>query len=108
MFNIIINTRFSATHCWPSCPIESVSYLRHPHRHEFHVRAKKKITHDNRDIEFINLKNKIECYLQKFLDKKDLGSHSCEQIAKELADNFDLNYVRVMEDGENGAEYIKE
>jgi len=108
MINIIINTKFSAIHCWPKCPIESVAYLRNPHRHEFHVQAKKEVFGDDRDIEFINLKNDVEKYIRIRWDKKDIGSTSCEQMAEQLAEAYDFNYVRIMEDGENGAEYIKE
>lgn len=104
MFNIIINTRFSATHCWPDCPIHAVSFLRDPHRHVFHVRMKKKVHHDNRDVEFIDFKNDVEDWLQRW-DKKDLNAMSCEMMAKKLAETFHCSYVRVLEDGENGAEY---
>ncbi len=108
MYNIIIQTRFTATHCWPECPIESVSYLKNPHRHEFHVLAKKRVTHANRDIEFIDLKNKLDAHINERWNQKDIGSTSCELICRVLAKDFNLDYVRVLEDGENGAEYIKE
>ena len=105
MLNIIVNTKFSAIHCWPSCPIEEVGYLRNPHRHEFHVQVKTEVNHTDRDIEFINLKNKINTYIRANFDQKDLGATSCETICKMLSLKFNLDYVQVLEDGENGAEY---
>lgn len=106
MFAIIINTQFSATHCWPECPIEKVSFLKTPHRHVFHVRMKKKVYHDDRDVEFIHFKNNVEEWINENWDKKDLGTMSCEQMAQELSKRYDCFYVRVMEDNENGAEYF--
>jgi 6-pyruvoyl-tetrahydropterin synthase len=109
MKNIIITTRFSAIHRWPDCPIEEVSYLRNPHRHEFHVTVKAEVNHDNRHVEFIQLKNKINQFLRKNWEEKDLGRMSCEMMCTKLRQEFPiLNYVCVMEDGENGAELIRE
>jgi len=109
MKNIIITTKFSAIHRWPDCPIEEVSYLRNPHRHEFHVTAKAPINHDDRDIEFIQLKNKINKFIRENWEEKDLGRMSCEMFCSKLMKEFSvLNYVRVMEDGENGAELSKD
>lgn len=108
MINIIINTRFSAIHFWPDCPIEEVNYLTYPHRHEFHVKVKAPVTHENRDIEFIQLKNKIQTWISDNWDKQNLKSKSCETMCSELMFIFPvLNYVRVLEDGENGSEKIK-
>ena len=108
MFAIIINTTFSAIHSWPDCPIKEVSFLRNPHRHVFHVRMKKEVFHNDRDVEFINFKNKVDEFLKRAYHNIDIGSTSCEMLAKELAYGFDCFYVRVMEDNENGAEYTKD
>ncbi len=95
-------------HCWPECPFEEVKYLRDPHRHLFHIKAIKKVTHDDRDIEFIMLKHKIENYFYEYyfdesLSMFDFKNMSCEMIAKELITKFDLLRCEVSEDGENGA-----
>jgi hypothetical protein len=106
--NIIINTRFSAVHLWPDCDLEEVYYLRFPHRHEFHVKVKAPVSHENRDIEFILLKNKIERWISENWDKKNLKQKSCETMCNDLMYNFpELTYVSVLEDGENGSEVIK-
>lgn len=102
--NVIVNTRFTAIHCWPACPINEVSYLKTPHRHEFHVVAKKKVTHNDRDIEIIMLKQSIDEFISVNWKNTDLGSMSCEMMCSQLMTEFNLSYVSVLEDGENGAE----
>lgn len=94
---------FEATHCWPSCPIEEVSYLRYPHRHVFYIRAYKNVNHLDRETEFIYLKHKIEKYLTEKYPTRDLGSTSCEMLAKDLISQFDLTKADVSEDNENGS-----
>ena len=95
-------------HHWPECPYAEVSYLQSLHRHLFHIKAYKKVTHDNRDVEFIVLKHRIEeylyeTYLNDFLNVLDFKNMSCEMIAKKLISKFDLSRCEVSEDGENGA-----
>lgn len=110
--NIIINTQAEGIHNWPDCFIPEVSFLKHPHRHIFFIVAKKEVTHNDRDIEIIQLKRKIDQYLidsyaikgQKTLH---FGSKSCEMIAEELFEKFQLSYCSVLEDNENGAEIFK-
>jgi len=103
--NIIVNLTHSATHYWERCDIEEVMYLKHPHRHVFHFKCKKEVSHDDRDIEIIMLKNSIKAFLNETYPKT-FGGMSCESIAKELIFAFDLNYCSVLEDNENGAEVI--
>jgi hypothetical protein len=95
-------------HYWPDCHINEVSYLKDPHRHVFHVKAFKKVSHDNRDVEFIVLKHEIESYFyDKYFNSTvrlfDFGPKSCEMLAKEIISKFDLSRCEVSEDGENGA-----
>lgn len=112
--NIIVNLQVEGIHCWPDCPIEEVAFLRTPHRHIFQIECKKEVTHLDRDIEIIQFNRKIQDYLlnkygtgRSFYNLKkicDFGSKSCEMIAVELVGEFQLNYCKVLEDGENGAE----
>ena len=79
----------------------------------FHIVAKKEVFHDDRDVEFIMFKRKINRYLREMyytsdLDLCDFGSQSCEMIAEELYKEFDLCYCAVYEDNENGTRYINE
>ena len=106
--NIIITTSFSAIHCWSKCPIKEVSYLKNPHRHVFHLKLKFPVSHNDRDIEFINMKNDINAYIHDFWEGKDIGQESCEMICRTFMVFFNASYVRVMEDNENGAEMYRE
>jgi len=112
--NIIINTKFAALHHWSTIPDDhSQHYLKNSHRHEFHIRLKIPVRHDDRDIEFIEFKNKIDKYLHdRFYEyphaTPDLGSMSCEMLCNALLLEFKAVYCRVLEDGENGAEVILE
>jgi len=103
---ISIKTSFEALHCWPECPIEEVSFLKNPHRHIFHVKVVME-TFEDRQIEFIDQKRKIEDFIEKYKGK-NLGSMSCEKIAEEIAEKFRAKKVEVEEDGENGAIYIRQ
>ena len=102
---IVINFEFPALHCWPGCPFEEVSFLRDSHRHLFKVTVRAEVGHDDREIEFIMFKKKIEEFIREQYYDKDLGKRSCEMICKELLNYFPLLcYAKVMEDGENGGE----
>jgi hypothetical protein len=103
--NVIVTLQIEATHNWPKCPFKDVDFLRYPHRHIFHIKCKKEVTHTDRDVEIILLKRDIKSYLLKQYNGK-FGSKSCEMIAEELCELFKLNYCSVLEDNENGAEVI--
>jgi hypothetical protein len=102
--NIIIRTTFAATHHWPDVDVPGVEYLKYTHRHLFYVEMKWSVSHGNREIEFIDQKKKVDTYLQQLYSGHFLGSKSCEDIALELMNVFNANYVSVFEDNENGAE----
>lgn len=101
--SVWITTQFEGFHCWPECPFEEVSFLRDRHRHIFHIKAWKEVTHLDRDTEFVLLKHKIEAYLWQQYPDGELGSYSCEMLAQELINEFKLCACSVSEDGENGA-----
>ncbi len=95
--------QFEATHNWSGCPFEEVDYLCFPHRHVFHIKAHKQVFHNDRDEEFIMLKHKIATYLEDKYPTHKFGSQSCEMIAHDLLDKFNLSRCEVSEDLENGA-----
>ena len=100
--------QIDGTHSWPACPFDEVAYLRDPHRHMFHIKAYKPVTHSDRDTEFIMLKHLILHYLRsKYYDCVNhthvLGSTSCEMLCHELITEFGLSKCEVNEDSENGA-----
>ncbi len=93
-------------HCYPGAP-DDVAFLRNPHRHLFHFRVDIEVRHDDREIEFIQLKHKAEGYYSSGV--LQLDAKSCEMIARDLHAQIARDYpgramvVEVSEDGENGA-----
>lgn len=102
---VVVNLKVEGIHCWPDCPFEDVAFLRNPHRHLFTVTATKLVSHDDRDIEIIRLKRAMTVYLnpRDGHEARDFGAQSCEMIARDLMEQFNLLNVHVLEDGENGA-----
>lgn len=107
---IEVTTRKEGIHCYPeagtSPELKDVSFLAHPHRHIFHFRLKVSVDHNNRDIEFIQLKR----WLESNLDEGYLNHKSCEMLAEGIIHKVHEAYpkvrfieVGVSEDGENGA-----
>lgn len=95
---------------------EVVKFLEFPHRHNFGIIAKRRVRHDNRDMEFILFKRAVLTYLyEKYGSNEEndypvcqFGAMSCEMIAKELVEHFGLESCEVNEDGENFAEVRNE
>ena len=84
-----------------------VSFLGYPHRHIFHFTVAIQVTHNDRDIEFIQFKRWLE---NSFRDGvMQLDHKSCEMISDELYTYIANRYpdrdieITVSEDGENGA-----
>ena len=87
-----------------------VSFLGYPHRHTFHFKVWISVTHDDRDIEFIQFKRWLEnLYKEGTLQ---LDYKSCEMMSGDLFDSISNKYpgreiwIEVSEDGENGS-FIK-
>ena len=109
--NIIVTLQVEGVHHWPNAKnvFPEVGFLSRAHRHIFHITAKKQVTHDDRDVEFIMFKRDIIEYLEheyfNFESRThEFGAKSCEMLAKEILEEFDCVYVSVFEDDENGAE----
>jgi hypothetical protein len=84
-----------------------VSFLGYPHRHMFHFRVAIKVTHNDRDIEFIQFKRWLEnLYKDNVIE---LDYKSCEMMSDDLFDQIVAKYpgrdikIEISEDGENGA-----
>lgn len=108
IITVYCTLQVEGTHHWPKCPFDEVAYLTVPHRHMFHIKAYKPVTHSDRDVEFIMLKHQIEEHLGATYydaDKKlcVFGAKSCEMLAEELMNEFGLTMCEVSEDNENGA-----
>lgn len=106
---VICSLQFEAIHNWPGVidahpeVAQTVSFLQHPHRHMFHIKAWKAVTHADRDVEIIVLKRQILQHLKAKYPTGQLGSTSCEMLALDLVERFGLDACEVLEDGENGA-----
>ena len=87
-----------------------VSFLGYPHRHIFHFKVWINVTHNDRDIEFIQFKR----WLEKLYSEgtMSLDYKSCEMMSDELHTQIQTKYpgrevwIEVSEDGENGS-FIK-
>lgn len=115
--SIIIRFQLEGFHNFPQAKniFPEVGFLSDKHRHIFHFELKKQVNHDDRDVEFILFKREVESYL---IDKYggnysedhppfsyfcEFGSMSCEMIARDLLEKFDLESCSVFEDNENGS-----
>ena len=84
-----------------------VCFLGYPHRHIFHFKVGITVTHNDRDIEFIQFKR----WLEKLYEEKtlELDYKSCEMMADDLYNQIIAKHpgrevhIDVSEDGENGA-----
>ena len=87
-----------------------VSFLGYPHRHIFHFKVWIGVTHDDRDIEFIQFKRWLEGFYDKGILQLDYKS--CEMMSQDLYDIISNKYpgrevwIEISEDGENGS-FIK-
>jgi hypothetical protein len=98
---IIVRLQVEGLHRWKDCPIDEVSFLRDRHRHIFHIEARKRVSHNDRDVEIILFKRQLESFLGA--EPIEFGDMSCEMIAEKILLEFDCDYVQVLEDNENGA-----
>ena len=95
--------QFPYIHSWNNAK----NYLKYPHRHLFYISLMIEQFHDDRDIEFIKLKEELSDFCQKtFTSKTNL---SCEMMGGMIREYFDKKFkysrratVQVMEDNENG------
>ena len=84
-----------------------VTFLGYPHRHKFHFRVAISVTHNDRDIEFIQFQRWLENLYKE--DVIQLDYKSCEMMSDDLFDQISAKYpgrdvkIEISEDGENGA-----
>lgn len=94
-------------HKWKGAKkLPEVSYLANLHRHQFQFKVSVQVYTDDREIEFIMLKHKVE----RLVDSWGTTVGSCEMMAEDIVAFLEKAYggkkfrVQVSEDGENGAE----
>lgn len=86
-----------------------VSFLGYPHRHIFHFRVWISVTHNDRDVEFIQFKRWLEGLYSGTQGVLSLDYKSCEMISDDLFASINEKYpdrevwIEVSEDGENGS-----
>jgi hypothetical protein len=112
---IFVTFQKEGIHCYPSALIDAnlatgdeydVSFLGTPHRHIFHFNVAIQVFHNDRDLEFIQVKRWLENLYRGTLE---LNHKSCEMIADDLYLAISNRYpdrdihITVSEDGENGA-----
>ncbi|MDR2586377.1 MAG: hypothetical protein LBC84_09235 [Prevotellaceae bacterium] len=80
-------------------------FLKHPHRHIFHIECRFEVTGSNREIEIFNQQFKIDEYFSHLYGiPANFGAMSCEMIAEQIVQDFNkCQYVKITEDGEGGA-----
>jgi hypothetical protein len=116
---IWVTFRKEGTHKYPAALTDpalatgdeyDVSFLGYPHRHIFHFKVWLGITHNDRDVEFIQFKRWLEnLYKDATLS---LDFKSCEMMSDDLYAQISQKYpdrevwIEVSEDGENGS-FIK-
>jgi hypothetical protein len=110
---VIVRLQVDGEHNFPAAKklFPEVAFLSDPHRHMFHIEAKREVFHDDRDVEFIMFKRDLQDYLKQVYYKPEKRTHvfgpmSCEMICKDIMNQFDCKSVTVWEDLENGAEVV--
>ena len=118
---IWVTFRKEGIHCYPAAATDpnlatgdyyDVSFLGTPHRHIFHFRVWLGVTHNDRDVEFIQFKRWLERLYSSEQGVLSLDHKSCEMMSDELYDTISQKYpgrevwIEVSEDGENGS-FIK-
>jgi hypothetical protein len=118
---IWVTFRKEGIHCYPAAATDpnlatgdeyDVSFLANPHRHIFHFRVWLSVTHNDRDVEFIQFKRWLEKLYSSNEGVLSLDYKSCEMMSDDLYNIIALKYpdreiwIEVSEDGENGS-FIK-
>lgn len=109
---IYIQTQHEGIHYWEKAP-EDVGFLKYPHRHLFKVKVIFEVSHNDRQLEFFQIKRKLDKFLRDYFYDSSKEyifplSKSCEMIAEDVFTHFIFEYksiisVEVSEDGENGS-----
>ena len=103
--SISVKNTFDFVHCWPDAPT-NMYYLRTPHRHLMETRTTISVTHNDRELEVLEVKKNIDYFIH---NTHFALTTSCEMLAERIIDFILDKYgdrdvtVHVLEDGENGA-----
>lgn len=110
--NICVQWQFEGVHHFPGAEgpqFNDVSFLANAHRHMFHCQVIIEVFHDDRELEFLQVKRDLKA---QFGDG-EMNNMSCEMMARKIIEYLDTTRpyndfqrditVEVYEDGENGA-----
>jgi hypothetical protein len=118
---IWVTFRKEGMHKYPAAATDSnlatgdeydVSFLANLHRHIFHFRVWLSVTHNDRDVEFIQFKRWLEKLYSSNEGVLSLDYKSCEMMSDDLYAQVSQKYpdrevwIEISEDGENGS-FIK-
>lgn len=108
--SIIVTINRIGYHRYQGAP-DDVSFLRNRHRHTFNIKLELEVTHDNRDLEFFQVKRELSMYLSNGYDTLEDDIDSCEMLAKEIfkwaeEQGWTPISCEVWEDKENGARVV--
>jgi len=118
---IWVTFRKEGMHKYPAAATDSnlatgdeydVSFLANLHRHIFHFRVWLSVTHNDRDVEFIQFKRWLEKLYSSNEGVLSLDYKSCEMMSDDLYAQISQKYpdrevwIEISEDGENGS-FIK-
>ena len=101
---VITHNEIEGFHRYPDAP-EFCDYLSNAHRHNFVIRCRFGVSHNEREIEIIDQQRKIAVAIEEqFGRPAEFGDMSCEAIAEYLMRVFDgMESCEVLEDGYGGA-----
>lgn len=107
---VYVTLQFEGFHRWKNAPAD-VGFLRMWHRHMFGVHFEVYVDHNDRAVEFFQMKRHLWERVQEKWEGRQFEA-SCEAIAADLIEhmvkthNYAVHSCRVDEDGENGAKVL--
>jgi 6-pyruvoyl-tetrahydropterin synthase len=110
--DIFVTTEFIAFHRWPKASeyFPKRFYLEDLHRHKFFVRLEIEVAHDDRELEYHEVKESLDAMIRQWTDYDWNETDSCEMMAKWILqwamDHWPDRHrymVSVAEDNENGS-----
>jgi len=109
---VVCTVKAPVLHKHTDSKLKGFEYLTETHRHVFHIEVRKESFRGDEIAEGIIIKNELGAFLvNKFKSENGnllLGVVGAEDLAGMLLIEFELDYCKVMEDGENGIVIIKD
>lgn len=108
---IVVRNEVEFVHRYLEAP-STVIHLRNYHRHIAHIETEIEVYHDDRELEFIIVKNSINSAFNRNKIEMLYVDKSCEMVAQEVIEHVVREFgnraitCKVFEDGENGAKIV--